>query len=288
MRRAFTLVELLVIIAIIGAMVAVSVVSIDAGKEAARMRGAVRDVFATIRQARSIALVTQKPSIITFSTRKENDEAVSRVEINSAELLTKNSLMTSAGRPPRSLDGYRTVGDDEGSEGAGKDSRQAFVVSNRDGEGSSTETDDSGGHTVEEALFQPIDEEVLTGICIKVVMDGEEAEELPGEVNEARKAMVSTFSNVDVLLGVYKEHREKQRAQAKKDSESDIESQGPSRPAKSFEDEEKSILWQANGRSDAHTVYIYADGGDYLENSWRIRVDMFGATKVLSAEDDDI
>jgi Tfp pilus assembly protein FimT len=57
MRRAFTLIELLVIVAVISVMVAVAVVSVVKGQQYARLRGTVRTVFSTVRQARARALV---------------------------------------------------------------------------------------------------------------------------------------------------------------------------------------------------------------------------------------
>ena len=87
-RRAFTLIELLVSVALLGVMVSVAVVSIQAGTDASRLKGSVRDVFATVRLARSIALVTQKPCVITFSTTKKNDVYMSKAEIVSSRLMT--------------------------------------------------------------------------------------------------------------------------------------------------------------------------------------------------------
>jgi prepilin-type N-terminal cleavage/methylation domain-containing protein len=259
LRRAFTLIELLAIIAIIGILVTLSVVSVQRGQQGARLRGAVRDVFATIRQARSVALVTQKPCIITFSTQHGGDTAVSKVEITSAELL-KSSSATRA----RTLDGrWITIGDggDDGGE----------------------------GHTVEEMLFQPISEEVLEGICVKVVMADEEIETYPGEVNEAKKSMISTFSNVDFLLGTYREERAKQKAAAAAEAaekEREAAAAPAAAPAAAEGDSEKSLAWQVNGRCEPHTVYVYADGADWQRDAWRIRVDRFGAAKILDAEED--
>ena len=139
MRRAFTLVELLVIIAIIAAMVTTSVISVQKGQEYARMRGAVRDVFAAVRQARSIALVSQKPSVITFSTKTWEGSVASKVEISSAKLVSSRSTTQA-----RSLGGeWRNLA------GGGDDSVD---------ESSS----DGGGQTLEDILFEPISDEVLS------------------------------------------------------------------------------------------------------------------------------
>lgn len=281
MRRAFTLIELLVIIAIIGTMVTVSVLSVQSGREAAKMRGAARDVFAAIRQARSVALVSQKPCIITFSTKASDGTAVSKVEITSAELV-KETATTYA----RSLDGrWRTLGQDAADDGG--------YGSRRDAADAGEAAPADGGHTAEEMLFQSISEDVLEGICIKVVMDDEDVDARPGEVNEAKRSMISTFSNVDFLLGTYRDERKKQKdAEA---AESAGEASGgkgaaagsaAAAPAAGIEEEEKSLAWQVNGRCDPHTVYVYAEGADWRRDAWRIKVDRFGAARILEGDDE--
>lgn len=284
MRRAFTLIELLVIIAIIGIMVTASVLSVQAGREAVKIRGAARDIFAAVRQARSIALVSQKPCIITFSTKTSGDEVSSSVVITSAELVKKNAT-TSA----RSIGGeWKRIG--EAAEEEEKDeSRQAFHVRGRDDDKEQKADSSEGGHTVEEVLFQNVAQDVLEGICIKVVMDDEEVEpDSPRDVNEAKKSMISTFSNVDFLLGTYRDERKKEQeaAAAEAAKEDDSRAANDSKSAQP-EAEEKSLAWQVNGRCDPHTIYIYAPGEDWRETDWRIRVDRFGAVKVLSNGEDE-
>lgn len=279
MRRAFTLIELLVIIAIIAVMISVSVLSIQAGRSASRMKGATRAVFATIRQARSIAMVTRQPSILTFSTKKAGGEPVSKAEITSAKLLTDKSLMTSAGRPPRSIDGYDTLAGESAEEPV--DTRQAFVVSNRDDGQGAAQDAGGGGHTVEEALFRPMDEELMTGVCIRVVMDNEEVEDPSGEVDEAKRSMISTFSNVDMLLGLYQKYRTEKAAK----EEADDAASGKASVEYEVLEEERHIQWQSNGRTDPHAVYVYAEGENWADG-WCVKVDLYGATKVLTEEDD--
>ena len=68
-------------IAIITVLAGVSVLSIATGKDAARQKGVTRDVFAIIRYARSSALASRKPSIITYSTVKNDGEVSAKVEV---------------------------------------------------------------------------------------------------------------------------------------------------------------------------------------------------------------
>lgn len=265
MRRAFTLIELLVIVAIIGSLIAAAVVSVEQGQRYARIRGSVRDVFATVRQARSIALVSQKPSIITFSTQKVGEEVQSKVEITSVKLLE-----TKTGVRARSLYGqWRTLGEDEsGGEGVSKTEQGADTAALSSQE----------GHTAEEIMFQPIEADVLTGICIKVVMDDEAEVAGMDGVDEAKRSKISVFSNVDFLLGSFKEKRSRE-----KDKESSVQSNNSvldESPKVEDVGEDKSVVWQVNGRSEPHTIYIYPEGAG-LSDAWQIKVDRFGGVKVL-------
>lgn len=280
-RRAFTLIELLVIVALIGVMVSVAAVSIQSGTASARMKGSVRDVFATVRLARSIALVTQKPCVITFSTKKTDDGCMSHVEIVSSELIKPTPTMRA-----RAVTGeWTTIGGDE--------EQPAGEASAAGDDATAAQQADSGGETVEEILFAPVSDEVFKDICIKVVMaDEEPGDERPGEVNEAKRSMISTFSNVDFLLGAYKEERRKRREEAAKaagddpagTAQADAAPAGAKTgaPAAADVDGEKSLAWQVNGRCEPHTVYVYQYGEDYLTEGWQIRVDRFGAAKTLA------
>ena len=97
-------------------------------------------------------------------------------------------------------------------------------------------------------------------------------------------------SNVDFLLGAYRGDREKQKAAENAAAEKDQKANDAAdaaTPATSEEDFEKSLAWQVNGRCDPHTIYIYADGADWQRDAWRIRVDRFGAAKILDADEED-
>ena len=66
MRKGFTLIELLVVLAIIAVMVSIAVASVTGGREAAHVRDASRAVLQMSRYAASLALLRQKPVVVTY------------------------------------------------------------------------------------------------------------------------------------------------------------------------------------------------------------------------------
>ena len=250
MRRGFTLIELLAIIAIMAAMVAVSVASVRSGQVAARTRGAARDIYATIRHARSRALVTQQPAIITYSTETVDGEVCARIRIDGAKILDSTKAVQAF-----TLDGERV---DTGMDG---------------------EDDGEGGEAVEDVLFAPIADEVVKGIKIKVLRGGEELE--GGEAAEPGRNKISVFSNVDYLLGRFAER------EAAKKAEADVEPKAEEVASESDDRQEPvSVVWEVNGRTEPHRVYVYQDGSK-PERGLCIKVDRFGAAKVLAAGEDE-
>ena len=269
MKRAFTLIELLVIIAIMGLMVTVGIVSVRSGQDASRIKGATRDIFASIRQARSIALVTQRPAIRTYSTGESDGEVVAKVEITSARLMDSgvdlSKVRTVTGQPLKSVENVASVAaaaDDKGAEGDAKP---------EGGEGS----------TLEEVLFAPIDEDVVKGVRVKVIV-GEGSLETS---DDAPRPRISVFSNVDYLLGKFKEARKTEEGKkdegesARPDSSPSAASASAGEPAQ----EPVSVVWESNGRVEPHKVWIYADGKN-PESGLCIKVDSFGAAKVVSGD----
>lgn len=252
-RRAFTLIELLIIIGIMAAMVTVSIVSVRQGQSGARLRGASRDIFATIRHARSVALVSGEPSIISYSTVERNGEVCAKIEIVSSKKLRGDGV-TSA----------ETIYGE---------------VVNLGGDNVSTNAEE--GLSVSDVLFAPISEDVLQGIRIKVEMgeESEIAENISGS-DGARKNTISMFSNVDYLLGQYNEAKAKSE-----EAKSDAESEQEDRPRDKLIDENQppvQVVWQVNGRCDPHRVWIYLDG-EPIDNALRIEVDMFGGAKIYGS-----
>ena len=291
MRRAFTLIELLVIIAIIAVMISVGVVSITAGKGAARVKGATRDVFAAIRCARSTALVTMKPVIITYSTVESDGEVMAKIEITSAKIMDtttdRSQVQTLTGEPLQG-DGYELVhivkadapkgAAKAGSKGGSKaDSKVgASKAASKAVDGEPAAASESEGESVEEILFAPVNEDIVKGMRVKVVL-GDEA--LAAET-AARPSKISVFSNVDYLIGRFKDAK----AAAKK-KEDEAAGKTDDKPASARDElqEPVSVVWETNGRVDPHQVWVYADG-QKPEDGLLIKVDRFGAAKVLPGD----
>lgn len=255
MRRAFTLIELLVIVAIIGIMVATSVVNIGAGQRAARIRGATRDIFAVIRHARSTALVTQQPSVITYSTVTIDDEVCAKVEINAAKILNADTVQRAYTLSGEAVSLY----DNDGSDG------------------------DTGGLSVEDVLFAPISTDVVRGIRIKVLKDGEQLEYVDDEAKSRPK--ISVFSNVDYLIGKLKDAKAKE-AGAKANEEAETGFSAPQEIPDSSDQEPVSVVWEVNGRTEPHKVWVFPDGSS-PEKGLCISIDRFGAAKVLGGDEED-
>ncbi len=265
-RGGFTLIELLVIVAIICAMAGVGVVSIRAGQGAARVKGATRDIFAAIRHARSQALVSQKPVIITYSTDEVEGETLAKVEMTSAKLFSgeidRAKVRTLTGEP------LAATARERGRVRAEADAAADAAPASSKGE--------TGGSLVQDVLFAPIKEEVVKGMRLKVVM-GDEG--LDGTA-DGRKPRLSVFSNVDYLLGKFKEAKAAEKAVAKAEA---VAVDEKAKGASAERQEPVSVVWETNGRVDPHQVWVYADG-QRPEDGLSIRIDRFGAAKVLSGD----
>ncbi len=261
MRRGFTLIELLVIIAIMAAMVTASVVSVRSGQGAVRIKGATRDIFASIRHARSTALLSGEPVVVTYSTEKSDDGYAAKIAITGAKILdtSKNMVATT-------LDG-RTV--NVGGESSGVES-----FSNADESG-------GAGQSIEEVLFAPISEDVVRGVKIKVLKGDEQLDETQ---SAATKPRISVFSNVDYILGKFGEQGTSSAKAA--EVETGNGEQATEVAGDDGAQSPVSIVWEANGRTDPHKVYVYADGSK-PENGLCIKIDRFGAAKVLGKGEDE-
>ena len=260
-RSAFTLIELLVIVAVIGIMTTGAILAVAAGQKAVRVKGATRDVFAAIRQARSIALVTQKPAIVNYSTVVEDGEPRAVVEIVSAKLMDtqsdRSNVQTITGGPLKDF-------------AASEPAAPAVPQGASPGEAA-----EGGGKSVEDILFAPVDAEVVRGVRLKV-LHGDEC--LETVADDRPRPKVSVFSNVDYLLGRYKDAKAEEK---KSQPAEEPKPEGDTPPEDGGEP--VSIVWETNGRVEPHKVWVYPDGARPEEGQC-ISVDAFGGAKVLSGD----
>ena len=254
LARGFTLIELLVIIAIIGVMTGVGVVSVRAGQGAARVRGATRDVFAAIRHARSQALVSQRPVVVTYSVETDEGEPVATVKMDGVKLFSQG---VDRSKIQKITGGYLPPLKGETEE--------------------KVETKEAEGSLVSDLLVTPISTEVVRGMRLKVVK-GEELEQ-----TDAAKPRVSIFSNVDYLMKKYQEATAQTSSAdaAAKTATAEGASSKDAAPAATEAQAPVSIVFDTTGRVEPHQVWVYADG-QRPEDGLSIRIDRFGGAKVLT------
>ena len=167
MRRAFTLIELLLIVAIMSTMVTVGVVGLHASRGATRKFAATRDVMAMVRRARSMALVTQKSVVLSYANAMRDGEPCATVEIQAAK------LFSSKGGAKR----VETL--------SGEVVREAVAA----------EASEEAGETLEDVLSpQGLPEDLAKGLKLKVI-DTTSSLFLPE--NETRHSKMSIFSTAD-------------------------------------------------------------------------------------------
>ena len=272
MRRAFTLIELLTIVAIIGIMVTASVISVRTGQGAARVKAATRDIFATIRHARSVALVTQQPSVITYSTGRVDGEVCAKIEIVTAEIFKDSTI-----KEATTLSGEKVVigGDDE-VEVMEKTPRRGKSAAEEEESAAAEAT--GPGQSVGDILFAPISSDVVRGLRLKVVVGDDQEEE---EVSvEQKKSMISAWGTTSGIIESYR----KQRAAA---AQTQAEAEEAEDAANETADQAPvSVVWEVNGRTEPHQIWIYRDGST-PEKGLSIKVDRFGGAKVLGLGEDD-
>ena len=254
-RHGFTLVELLVVVAIIAVMLSTAALSVGSGTASVRMKNAVRSVWQLSGYARTMALLRQHAVVITYSEVWEGDTFVkSQIEVKAgSEVSTPSEELSSTVA--------RSIFDPEAEIPALEE-----------------ETDeDSAESVVKEGLEARAYE--FNDVHVKVELLGEE-----GTYQTGKKKTISVFSNVDYLLGRGKTD----------DEEGKSSSSGGTRfRASDDEDEPKhemrepvSIVFETNGRCEPHRILVWKDGKDE-DTATVLEVDRFGTIKNPEAEDDD-
>ena len=261
MRHGFTLIEILAVIAVIAVMLSVGLANISAGRGAARVKGATRDIYAAIRHARSTALVTGQRVLVNYSNEAVDGEVMAKVEVVAAKIMSVDPNRPDP-QPYYVLD-Y-------------KDIQPTAVKGKAD---AAADEGEAQGETLEEILFSPMDSSVVKGMRVKV-LKGDEA--LRDETAEQTKSRISVFSNVDYLKSRYQEAKKEAKAKAES-STSGEDAASPLSGSVNDMNETVSVIWETNGAVEPHRVWIYPDG-EKPEDGLLLNIDRFGAVKVMDGD----
>ena len=261
MRRAFTLIELLAVVAIIATMVAVGMVSLAGGRQAAQVKAAARDVYAAIKNARSRAIVTGNRVVCDFGNRTVDGENAFVIELTSS--LVMNTASGKAKPKPYFVTTWKELSETSPS-----------VVAGGTSEG-------EGGESIEEILFSPMSAEVVKGMCLRF-QKGDKTD--AGLTEAQRQSSISTFSTADYWIKKYNDAKAattNSTAVAAKTEEETSE-----KADTSGLDESGQVVWETNGSVDPHKVWIYPDGGK-PDEGLLISVDRYGAIKIRRGDGSD-
>ena len=250
MRRGFTLIELLLVVAILSTMVTVGVAGLNASRASIGTFAATRDVMSIVRRARSVALVTQKPVVVEYSSATVDGEVCARVEIHSEKLFKNKSAAVEV----RNLDGE--------------------IVSGGEAEAESGDGSGAEGETLAEILTpKGIPADVAKGLRIKA--SSNEIESF-FSTDEVKKSKISIYSTADSVVRSYESQEKKpETAQASAGAASAAGGDGATQEGDEADEPFKAVFG-ANGTVDPpHRIWIYPDGSN-PDRGLCITVDRFG------------
>ena len=252
MKSGFTLIEILVALVIVGILVGTAAVSLGAGVKSAQMADATRAVQQYAGHARAIALLKQRPVVLTIEEFVEDGVFVkSRISVSYSKDASSEGEGISHGA------GFGPAGSGQGG-----------VVTLA---GVPVDEEDAGGAEVED-VNDPLSPEPrdFAGVHIRGELKGDLAQ---------KRSRISVYSNVDTLR---RQNRE-QQAKAKLE-ESGVAADGTDSAAEEqTTDSSFSIVYEPNGRCDPFLVKIWKDGTDE-EKAVTLEVGRFG--RVVEDEDD--
>ena len=272
MRRAgFTLIEILVVVGIIGIMLASAVMSVASGRSAVEVKEATRGVIQLSRYASALALLRQRPVVVTFHKKGKVEVRISGESTGSGEVgapsdpiyleVNGETTQTAAEMEAESQeDGGTVQRASSGSNGA-KDEKKGLFYTRQVLDPDELAKEDAEGE--------------YEGVTFTVEVLGEDGEPLPPELAAARslkqperkKPVVDVFNSLDINAD-----REKEDEDNEKD-----------------EDEEPpvSVTYETNGSVNPHRIIIRLENASASDEGFAINVSRSGKTTVGEDEEDD-
>ena len=277
MRRAgFTLIEILIVVGIIVIMLATAVVSVASGRGAVQVKEATRGVIQLSRYASALALLRQRPVVVTFHHSGKIEVRISGEATGSSEV----------GKPAdpiyREVDGTQTLtaeeyaaedGDDEDIPNAPKKKGSSLTKGEAEvgaGGGKGSTAEDRSGFFFTRRVLDPEElakedaEGEYKGVTFTVEVLGEDGEPLDSEVAASRS--------------LRQPKREKKIADddLDDDDEEDVATVAP-----------VSVTYETNGNVNPHRVTVRLEGESEMSEGLTISISRSGKATVGEEEEEN-
>ena len=271
MRRAgFTLIEIMIVVGIIAIMLASAVMSVASGRGAVQTKEATRGVIQLSRYAAALALLRQRPVVVTFHHN-------GKIEVRISGEATGSDAAGSPSDPIyREVDGKTTLtaaeysAENEEEEDAPSEKKRGSKVATEEGGGSSSAApDEKKGYFYSRRVLDP---EVLAkedtegqyeGVTFTVEVLGEDGEPLDRDLAAARSL--------------------RQPKRERKDADGETVEEEPEE-----EDEPPvSVTYETNGNVNPHRIIVRLAGESEAEEGFAINISRSGKATVGDDEEED-
>ena len=277
MKRGFTLIELLIVVAIIGVMMAGALLSLDSGRDIARLREASRGVAQMAHYANALALLRQRPVVVTYT--QKTGEGGAPIACIDVRLSGESMAVAGSAQPAEPI--YREV-DGQDTSAAGVQATLEDAAEGGSGDGKSVA--ERTGVFFTRQILDPDElakedaSRVFEGISLELELLGEDGavvddrtaallkDQAEGILNN-RKAAIAAWSNTRGEIDTGK-------AEDEKDDKGSLEDQSPDH-----------VIFETNGNCQPHRVILRLAGEDAKSDGLPITVTRSG--KVIIGEPED-
>ena len=277
MKRGFTLIELLIVVAIIGVMMAGALLSLDSGRDVARLREASRGVAQMAHYANALALLRQRPVVVTYT--QKTGEGGAPIACIDVRLSGESMAVAAGGQPAEPI--YREV---DGQDTSAAGVQAAMEDAAEGGSGDDKSMAERTGVFFTRQILDPDElakedaSRVFEGISLELELLGEDGavvddrtaallkDQAEGILNN-RKAAIAAWSTTRGEIDTGK-------AEDEKDDKGSLEDQSPDH-----------VIFETNGNCQPHRVILRLAGEDAKSDGLPITVTRSG--KVIIGEPED-
>ena len=277
MKRGFTLIELLIVVAIIGVMMAGALLSLASGRDVARLREASRGVAQMAHYANALALLRQRPVVVTYT--QKTGEGGAPIACIDVRLSGESMAVAGGGQPAEPI--YREV---DGQDTSAAGVQATLEDAAEGGSGDDKSMAERTGVFFTRQILDPDElakedaSRVFEGISLELELLGEDGavvddrtaallkDQAEGILNN-RKTAIAAWSNTRGEIDTGK-------AEDEKDDAGGQEDQSPNH-----------VIFETNGNCQPHRVILRLAGEDAKSDGLPITVTRSG--KVIIGEPED-